>query len=91
MLGQVQQLQVALDTTMFAMLSHCGIEGFAKPHRWVHMFSIAIVYEATRLANEAVDNVSIIEPNLVFSNQTRHLEKLALLPDLNMIGMNTGL
>lgn len=92
MLGQIQQLQVALDTSMFALLGHYRIEGFAKPYRRVHMFSVAIIDEAARLANETVDDMSIIEPNLVFSNQTWHLEKLAsLLPDLDMIGMNTGL
>ena len=74
------------------MLSDRCIESFAKPYRRVHVFTVAIIDEAARFANEAIDYVSKIEPNLVFSNQAWHLEKLAsLLPDLDMIGMNTRL
>jgi len=74
------------------MLSDSCIEGFAKPYRWVHVLTVAIIDEAARLANKAVDYMSIVEPNLVFPNQTSHLEKLASwLPDLDMIGMNARL
>jgi hypothetical protein len=92
MLGQIQQLQVTLDARVFAVLSDRCIESFAKPYRRVHVFTVAIIDEAARFANEAIDNMSKIEPNLVFSNQAWHLEKLAsLLPDFDMIGMNTRL
>ena len=74
------------------MLSDGSVKSFSEGVRWKHMLTVTKVGEATRLTNQGVDNIAIIECNLLCPDQTWHLQELAaLVPQRDMICVDTRL
>lgn len=86
---QIEDLQVFTARTGWPACQKFVI-GHAEADAGKQIVSPAVVFEGARLANEAVDDVAVVDAMLVLAVQTRQSLGATLgVPDFKMLGKNT--
>jgi hypothetical protein len=71
---------------------HQNVVGQSKTARWKHLLTIAIVRESARLTHQPIDHVTVFDPMLAASTQTRQRFQLLLgVPHFDPLGKQTSL
>jgi len=88
--GQVEDLQV-FTTRAGWIGSQKFIIGHAEPDARKQVVMPTVVLESARLANEAVDDVPVVDPMFLLAVQTRQTLGASLgVPDFKMLGEDTN-
>lgn len=86
---ELQNLQVFTSPRLLPSSLAKPVVGDAKVRCGKHFLAVPIVLERTRLANERVDHVAIIDRALAGADQARHpLNRCLSIPDFNEVGVD---
>ena len=84
--GQLQDLDVDLVSDLFSMSSSERVVGDAEGAGRKHLFTVLIIREGTRLADQRIDDVSVIDRCLLFAEQPGHrLHNVVLMQDGDLV------
>jgi len=86
---QLQDLQVFTDALASTVVAAKPIVGDAKVAGRKHILPILVVLERTRLPDQRIDHVTVIDRVLASARQTRHpLDFASRVPDLDEFGVD---
>ena len=86
---QMQNLQVFADAPVWAVIATQPIVGDPKVTGRKHVLAILVILERTRLADQRIDHVTVIDRVLAAAGQTRHpLDFGVRVPDLDEVGVD---
>lgn len=87
--SQFQNLQVHFVRDFFRMSVPQCVPGHAKHAGREHLFTVAIVGEGARLADQRIDDVPIVDRHQLLAHQPRHgLNVMSLVRDCDLFGTN---
>lgn len=85
--GQFQNLHVHLVGRLLRVVVAEHVVGDAERARGKHFFAVLIVRKRARLANQRIDDVTIVDRDLLLAHQSRHgLDQVALMRHGDLFG-----
>lgn len=86
---QLQNLQVFAEALAWAVIAAQRVVGDPKVTGRKHVLAILVILERSRLADQRIDHVTVVDRVLAAAGQTRHpLDLRVGVPDLDEVGVD---
>ncbi len=87
---QLQNLYIHFVGHFLRVVFSQHVPCYPKPAGGKHFLTVSVVCEGTRLANQRIDDMAIIDRSLMFSDQSRHdLDDMSLMSHCDLFGGHT--